>query len=151
MRDAEVREFRSQMKLLQRRLSREVLQPGSSAGALSRSALHVLGVIARRGGISPREVGDELQMTSSNVAAALRELTAAALVHRRSDPDDGRRVRLTASPAGEALVARFRSEQESWLGRAIRARLDAEEQVLLQRAGALLVRLAEFEPAGREI
>ena len=67
--DNAVRQLRRQMTLLQRRLRHEL----SPRHGLSRSALKVLSAIARTPDVSPRDVSDELQMTSSNVAAALRE------------------------------------------------------------------------------
>jgi DNA-binding MarR family transcriptional regulator len=84
-------------------------------------------------------------MTSSNVAAALRELTTAELVERARDPEDSRRVRLTATAEGETAVATLRSERDTWLGQAIDGVLDEPEQELLFAAGKLIQRLAAYE------
>ena len=84
-------------------------------------------------------------MTSSNVAAALRELETAGLVHRRRDEADARRVLVFVTGPGHALLADVRSEKQTWLGRATTALLDQDEQRLLLAAGALMQRLAEFE------
>jgi DNA-binding MarR family transcriptional regulator len=139
--DEDVRRFRQQMKLLQRRLRREVPPvPG-----LSRSALQVLMAIARADGATPGELGDELGMTSSNVAAALRELEAAALVSRARDPEDRRRVNVSTTAKGGGLVADRRQERDTWLGRAIVTQLSAEEFEVLRQAGELMERLAGFE------
>jgi DNA-binding MarR family transcriptional regulator len=81
------------------------------------------------------------------VAACLRELESAGFVDRGRDPDDGRRVLLTPTAAGRRVVAEVLDERETWLGRAVPACLDGDEQELLVRAGALLERLAAFEPA----
>jgi DNA-binding MarR family transcriptional regulator len=91
-------------------------------------------------------VADELQMTSSNVAAALRELDAAGFIRRERDAADARRVRLFVTERAAALVAAVRSERDTWLGRAVESLLDEKEQRLLVRAGALMERLAAFEP-----
>jgi DNA-binding MarR family transcriptional regulator len=145
MRDAEVREFRAQMRLLQRRLRRESLVvPG-----VSRSAFQVLGALTRLPeGSQPRQVADEQRMTSSNVAAALRELEEAGLIRRqRDDPDDARRVRVFVTKLGTDAIADFRNERDTWLGRAVEAVLSEDEQRALLAAGQLLQRLAEYEPA----
>jgi DNA-binding MarR family transcriptional regulator len=143
MRDDAVRTFRRQVKALQRRLRQEVPPRG-----LSRSALQVLAAVARAPGASPGEVAAELQMTSSNVAAALREAEAAGFVERRKHPEDARRARLTATPAGAEVVAELRNERDTWLGRAVDAVLTAEEQRVLVEAGRLMERLAGYEEVG---
>jgi len=130
------------MKLLQRRLRQEA-QP---VQGVSRTALQVLSALVRLPeGAQPGQLGQELSMTSSNVAAALRELEAAGLVHRRRDETDARRVLVFVTGPGRALLADVRSEKQTWLGRATTALLDQDEQRLLLAAGALMQRLAEFE------
>jgi DNA-binding MarR family transcriptional regulator len=139
--EEDVRQLRAALRSLQRRLRSErppVLE-------LSRPAMQVLIAIDRSPGASAGAVADELRMTSSNVAAGLRELTGAALVERAKDPDDSRRVRLTATATGEAAVATLRSERDTWLGRAIDEVLDEAEQQALFAAGRLVQRLAEYE------
>jgi DNA-binding MarR family transcriptional regulator len=143
MKDQDVRRFRAQLKLLQRRLRSEVTPvPG-----LSRTALQVLGAVERLpAGPQPRQVADELNMTSSNVAAALRELDDAGLIVREKDAGDARRVRLSVTPRGSAVTSTLRSERDTWLGRAVEEVLDVDEQRTLVLAGELLQRLAEYEP-----
>ncbi|HEY1855658.1 MAG TPA: MarR family transcriptional regulator [Solirubrobacterales bacterium] len=142
MNESEVRRLRQQIKLLQRRLRRETL-PGSG---ISRSAMQVLAALDRLDpGAQPGRLGEELQMTSSNVAAALRELEATRLVVRRRDEADGRRVLVHLTRSGRALLASTRSERDSWLGKAVEGTLSEREQRQLLRAGELIGRLAEFE------
>ena len=131
------------MRLLQRRLRREVVP----VLGLSRTAMQVLGTVERLpAGSQPSQVADELRLASSNVAAALRELEQAGLVRRDRDPDDGRRARLSLTPAGTAAVAAFRTERDTWLGQAVQALLTADEERTLLAAGDLLQRLSEYEP-----
>ncbi|MDQ2896053.1 MAG: MarR family transcriptional regulator [Actinomycetota bacterium] len=139
MDDRAVREFRMQMKLLQRRLHRELV----SVAGVSRSAVGVLGAVARLPeGVQPRQLADELQMTSSNVAAALRELEAGGLISREKDLADARRVLVFLTDRGNAVVASSRNERDTWLGQAMEA-LDEDEQRVLLAAGRLMQRLAE--------
>lgn len=86
-------------------------------------------------------------MTSSNVAAALRELEVAGLIFRQKDPGDARRVRLSVTERGSVVVADFRRERDTWFGRAVEAVLSPDEQRVLMAAGQLLQRLAEYEQA----
>src|ERR1700761_1394024 len=149
MRDERVVVFQAQLSMLQRRLRSEL----SAVQALSRTLLRVLAAIERLAdGATPSRVAEELQMTSSNVAAALRELEADGSIRRRRDPDDARRVLLFLTDRGSAVVAAFRVDRDTWLGRAVGSTLTRREQEELFAAGRLLQRLAEYDPtavAGR--
>jgi DNA-binding MarR family transcriptional regulator len=140
MDDEAVSLFRLQVKALQRRLRQEV----PPMQGLSRPALQVLAAVSRKSGISPREVGTELQMTSSNVAAALREADAGGFLERHKDPEDARRIRLSLTPVGAEAVARLQNERDTWLGRAVVGVLTAEEQRTLVEAGRLMEKLCSW-------
>src|SRR5689334_10694269 len=112
----EIRVLQERLKALHRRLRREQI----SVAGLSHSAIRVISAVERAGGATqPAQLAQETQMTSSNVAAALRELEAQALVARRRDADDARRVNVSLTPGGSALVAHVRGIREAWLARAI--------------------------------
>jgi DNA-binding MarR family transcriptional regulator len=147
MEDHEVRLFRTQMKLLQRRLRREA----RPVYEVSRTASQVIAAVIRLpGDPGPRRIAEELQMTSSNVAAALRELEEAGYVVRRKDSADARRVSVLVTDRGRAVVASVQGERDTWLGRAMETLLDEEERRLLFAAGAFMERLAQFEDPEQE-
>ncbi len=129
------------MRMLGRRLRHE-LPP---VRGVSRSAVQVLRVVARASEPSPSDVAEKLRMTSSNVAAALRELEDAELVRRGRDPEDGRRVRLAMTDAGAEAISCLHAERDTWLGRAVETLLSDDDQVTLLRAGELMQRLAEYD------
>lgn len=134
------------MRMLGRRLRRE-LPP---VCGVSRSAVQVLRVVSRGPEPSPSDVAQRLRMTSSNVAAALRELESAGLVRRLRDPQDGRRVQLSLTPAGADAVSCVHAERDTWFGRAIEAVLDDDELETLLAAGDLMQRLAEYDDEGED-
>ncbi|MFE3169269.1 MarR family winged helix-turn-helix transcriptional regulator [Streptomyces sp. NPDC059224] len=142
MQDEDIQRLRGQLKLLQRRMRHEALP----VTGLSLTATRVLGAAARAA--DPAQPGDLtglLQMTTSNVAAALRELEAAGLVTRVRDAQDRRKVRIVLTGEGQSVVAASRRERDSWLGQAIEALLEPDEQQLLRAAGDLMQRLAAYE------
>lgn len=144
MQDKDIECLRGQLKLLQRRMRYEALP----ATGLSLTATRVLGAAARAA--EPARPGDltgRLQMTASNVAAALRELEAAGLVTRTRDAYDHRKVRIVLTSQGQSVVAAIRRERDSWLGQAIENLLDPDEQEILRTAGHLMERLAAYEPS----
>jgi DNA-binding MarR family transcriptional regulator len=142
MNEGEVRRFRRQVKLMYWRLRRET----PPLAGLSRTEQSVLAALVRLPeGSGPRQVAEELWMTSSNVAAALRELEGRGFIVRRRDPGDARRVLIEVTASGAELVAAARSERDSWFGRAIESTLDPAERRQLLAAGELFERLAEFD------
>jgi DNA-binding MarR family transcriptional regulator len=144
MQDDEIQQFRAQMKLLQRRLRQEV----PPVDGLSRTGMQILSAVGRRSGaVQPSQIADELRMTSSNVAAALRDLEVGKFIRREKDPEDARRVLLSVTDRGATVVADFQSERDTWLGKAIAAVLSDDEQRLLNASGQLMQRLAEYEPS----
>ena len=102
MRNEDIERLRVQLKLLQRRMRHEALP----VSGLSRTATRVLGAAARTAGpAQPGDLTGQLQMTTSNVAAALRELEAAGLVTRDRDAHDRRKVRIVLTEEGQSVVA----------------------------------------------
>ena len=143
MDESQARVLQAQLKALQRRQRRESPPPPG----LARSSTAVLGAVARRPeGCQPGQVADELVMTTSNVAAALRELEDAGLVVRRREETDSRRVQVSLTPEGAALVAATRHGRDSWLVAAAEELLDEREQATLLEAGHLIERLAGAGP-----
>lgn len=138
--DEDFERFRNQLRALHRRMRRE--QPVIEG--ISSSALEVL--IALDGSeepVRPGQLGFDLQMTSPNIAAALRSLEALGLVGRRPDPDDGRKALLALTREGRAVVADSRKQWRAWLQDTIDRTLTVEERRLLFLAGDLMQRLAE--------
>ncbi|WP_415853736.1 MarR family winged helix-turn-helix transcriptional regulator [Sinomonas sp. G460-2] len=115
-------------------------------GGLSRSAISVLAATVRAGSRTPRpgELAQELGMTSSNIASALRELDAGGYVTRGRNATDGRRVNILVTEKGRAAMADRWATKSSRLQQAIAATLDDREQRELLAAGDLLERISRF-------
>jgi DNA-binding MarR family transcriptional regulator len=143
VKDDDLHRLRRQIKLLYQRLQKE-FPPGEG---LPRSVLQVLLAVDRHGGpVGPGQISEELGMANSNVATALRALEASSLVALVDDPDDGRRALIHLTRIGRKRTTEFREKYYAWFRDVIEARLSADEQVLLLRAGELMQRLAEATP-----
>jgi DNA-binding MarR family transcriptional regulator len=139
MRDEDVHRLQRQIKQLYRRVQRE--QP--VAEGLSMTALQVVTTLERSPeALRPSELSAELQMTSSNVAAALRALEARNLVQRRPDPADGRKAFIELTPHARQVISDIRRSRHAWLQDAVDDLLSPQEQHLLMQAGQLMERLA---------
>jgi DNA-binding MarR family transcriptional regulator len=146
MTEDEIRLLQERLQALRRRQRRERIPVGD----LSQSAVRVLSAAARAGGAAqPAQLADETRMTSSNVAAALRELEAAGMVGRSRDDADARKVNVRLTDAGATVIAESRGVREAWLAHAIDALLDEREQRVLAEASELIGRLAGYDPGRR--
>jgi len=113
------------------------------------TALMALGAIERSGGqATPTLLATELELRSSNVAQILGELDHRGLIKRSADPGDKRKVRLSLTDTGLALVRETRTKRDQWLLNAMNACLTAEEQAQLIAAGVMMRRLASSSQAG---
>lgn len=135
--------LQAHLQRLHRRLRRE----RTAVEGLSSTAVRILGALSRaEGPARPGWLADQLQMTTSNVAAALRELETAGHVARQRDTADARRTDVTLTQRGRRLVEEHRAVRAEWLRAAVEATLDEKEQAVVVAAGALLARVADYRP-----
>jgi DNA-binding MarR family transcriptional regulator len=140
----DVERLLSQVKALNRRLRQE--KPGVEG--LPTAALVVLTEAARAPGPQrPGQLSAELQMTSPNMAAALRTLEEAGLVSRQPDPTDGRKVFVHVTKRGREVVKRASQSRHAWLIDAVENGLTEKDRRLLFQAGELIQRIADYDPA----
>lgn len=105
-----------------------------------------LGAIERGQGLAtPSQVGSELDLRSSNLAALIGDLDDRGLIRRTPDATDRRRTRLSITDEGARLVKEAREGRDLWLVGAMRACLTADEQAQLVAAGELIGRLVPYD------
>ena len=144
MSDEEVERLLAQVKLLNRRLRREQ----SAVEGLSTAALVVLTSATRADTPQrPGQLAGELQMTSPNMAAALRALEEGGMITRQPDPSDGRKVFVHVTKRGRDIVDRTSTSRHSWLREAVEEALTDRERRVLFQAGDLIERIADYEAA----
>ena len=124
--------------LLRRRLQQH--QPADDLTLPQRAALSRIG----RGGPTTAAALARLeQISPQSMSATLAELEARGLIARRPDPDDGRRLVLSTTAAGEKALRQRRTARTRQLAAALSAEFTAEEVAQLAAAAPLLERLAE--------
>ncbi len=115
-----------------------------SSGELTLSQLAVLARLERDGPAAPAELAAAEQIRPQSVAASLGVLQSRDLVSRTPDPDDGRRVLITVTASGRALVLGNRQQKAQRLAEAIADGFTADEQQQLIAALPLLERLGRI-------
>src|SRR5262245_15178610 len=126
---------------LLRRLRRQDEVMGLSGPRASALSVLVFGGQRTLGELAAAE-----QVRPPTMTRLVAALEAEGLVAREVDPDDGRRVRLSATARGRALLQTGRARRVEELSRRVRA-LPADERALLARAADIVERLAAPDEA----
>jgi len=113
-------------------------------GELTRSQIAVLARLERDGPAAPAALAAAEQIRPQSVAATLTVLEQHALVNRRPDPDDGRKVIVAITKAGRSWVQEARQERAQRLAQAIADEFSPAEQRQLIAAVPLLERLSQI-------
>ncbi len=101
------------------------------ADALPLAEWRVLRTLAfAPGPITASMLGDRLGMDKMAVSRAVRGLEARGRLHRGPDPADGRRIALSITPAGRALVARIEPSGQAREAALLAALSEAERATL---------------------
>ena len=97
----------------------------------------------RGGPTTPSELAKLEQISPQSMGATLATLEARGLVGRRPDPRDGRRVVLSVTEAGRAVLLDKRNARAEQLAQALSAGFTPAELRQLMAAAPLLERLAQ--------
>lgn len=96
-----------------------------------------LRIIVRSPGLSAKHLARTLRLHASTVTGVLTRLEARKLIFRRSDPADGRGIRLFATKAGRALTRSSKGTVEADVSRALQ-RMSSRDLTAARRALAIL-------------
>jgi DNA-binding MarR family transcriptional regulator len=120
-----------------RRLRREAQKAGVSA-----LDAQLLAVIQKNPGVGAAELADREQMTRPSMSGHVKRLLAAGWISRDPAVDDGRRVGIRLTVAGEAALEAIRVRRNDWLAERLAA-IGPEARSALAAAAGPLARLAE--------
>ncbi len=130
----------SALRLAVMRLARRMRseRPDSS---LTLSQLSALATLERHGPLTPSELAGHERVQPPSMTRLAARLETAGFLTRTDHPTDGRQVLLAVSASGVGLLREDRRRREAWLAQRLRE-LDADERAVLDRAAAILDRLA---------
>jgi len=103
----------------------------------------VLARLERDGPSTTSSLASAERVRPQSMSQTVADLGAAGLVVRTPDPTDGRRILIDITERGRATLEEDRARRDGWLASAIEADLTPEEQEILERAIAILHRLAQ--------
>ena len=117
------------LNVAQRRLQRHVaVRSGDHGVTAAQSGL--LFVLGQRDGVPMGEAAAALDLNPPGISGLVDRMTAAKLIQRRADPEDGRAWRLWLTPAGRAALAQTKAELANINARLTDGFSDAEIEVV---------------------
>jgi DNA-binding MarR family transcriptional regulator len=119
------------------------LRQAHEPGELTLSEISVLSRLDRDGPATPGALANGERVRPQAMGSTLAALEQRGLVARMPDPDDGRRVSMSATEAGRRLLLDRRSASTRRMTRALAEGFTPEERLRLVEAIPLLDRLAD--------
>lgn len=138
----EVLQLASELRILIGKLRRR-LREEAHLGDITMSQASVLSRLERDGPATASSLARAEGMRPQSMAATVQALSEAQMVTGSPDPLDGRQTILTLTDNCRAWIAASRAAREDWLARSIETRLTPAEVTELNKAVALLKRLAQ--------
>jgi DNA-binding MarR family transcriptional regulator len=133
------RDLRLAVGRVARRLRRMYVDTGEGLSFLELAVLHRLDA---SGSTSPGALAGDEGVTGAAVAATLTHLEAQQLVTRAKAPEDGRRVVVTITPAGQRTLRHREAASLGRIEQVLRDRLSAADRSRLAAAVPLLEKVA---------
>jgi len=96
------------LTVAQRRMQRWMAARTQATGVTAAQS-GLLFVLGQRDGVLMGEAGAALDLGPPGISGLVDRMTAANLIRRRADPEDGRAWRLWLTPAGRAALAQSKS------------------------------------------
>lgn len=90
---------------------------------------------------TPGELAEIERVSAPSMTRTVGGLVDRGLVERTADPEDRRQVILSLTREGTTLLKEIRRRRDAWMSVRV-SHLSAEEQEVLQRAAAILTRVA---------
>lgn len=115
----------------------------AAGGGITLSQMSVLKRLDRLGPHTASELARAEKIRPQSVIATVNALEAEGLVVRTPHPTDGRRLPISLTPEGRALVSERREAGHGRLAELIAERLSPSEQRMVAEVVPLLRRLAE--------
>jgi len=131
-------DLRAQLARLNRRLRAE-----AAPNDLTNSQKVTLAHLERDGALTVSALARIENVRPQSMSATVAALEAQALVRCAPDPDDGRQMLYTLTPACIEFLRTMRAAREDWLFGVLLSKLTPAQRAELARAVPLIARLAD--------
>ena len=129
-----------ELRMLLQRVARRI-RNNRADGTMSDTKMGVLFRV-EESPATPSQLAERERVTPPSMNRTLNGLEEAGLVKRSPDPDDARKVIVTITPAGNALIAETRRLRTAWFSQRL-AELTPDERAALEAVTPVLRRISE--------
>ncbi len=136
-----VAELSHDFRLANARLTRRLRQQRAN-DELTAGQFSALCTLFSDGPLMLSELSEHERVTPPSMSRTVNSLVAARLIQRENAADDGRKVMLSPSEAGSALVRETRERRDAWIAQRV-MKLSPEQQQVLAEATLIMKELAE--------
>jgi len=126
------------------------VRAAASSHELSWTEAAVMSRLAKDGPATTADLARAESMKPQSMGATIAALEGMGLVERQAHPTDGRQVNIALTAKGAAVRKSVKDAKRTWLAQAI-AQLDEQERETLFKAGDIIKRLVEKQPAMRDV
>lgn len=115
-------------------------------GSLSLSGLGILGTLHRHGPLVATELAVRERLQPQSLTRLVADLAREGLVTRTRSDVDRRAFRISVTEKGRQMLKNDMAARRSWLESAMAGALTPPEADVVERAGAVMLKLASYEP-----
>ncbi|MFI5124957.1 MAG: MarR family winged helix-turn-helix transcriptional regulator [Chitinophagales bacterium] len=139
------RQLASDLRTVVSRLVKKLRHKSASGEKLSLTERSTIALLDRHKELLPSELAAMEKITTQSMSQILHHLLELGYIIRRISDTDKRKVIISLSKAGQAILHKMRNERDEWLGNALINACNPREQDMLRRAIGPLTRLVDFD------
>jgi DNA-binding MarR family transcriptional regulator len=139
-------QFASDLRTVVTRLVKKLRKKSVTGQQLSlteRSTLSLL--LSSENGMLPSELAAMEKITNQSMSQILSSFLEKGFITRTSSETDKRKVIISLTEKGKAIILQVLSERDEWLNEALRETCTEEERELIKKALGPLTKLVDFE------
>ncbi|WP_158990716.1 MarR family winged helix-turn-helix transcriptional regulator [Mucilaginibacter sp. L196] len=139
-------QFASDLRTVVTRLVKKLRKKSVTGQQLSlteRSTLSLL--LSSENGMLPSELAAMEKITNQSMSQILSSFLEKGFITRTASETDKRKVIISLTEKGKAIILQVLSERDEWLNEALRETCTEEERELIKKALGPLTKLVDFE------
>ena len=135
----------SELRTVLTRLIKKLRKQSVTGLQLSLTGRSTLGQLYQNKELLASELAAMEKITNQSMSQILAHLLELGYIEKTASQTDKRKVIISLTEQGKAVVEQVRSERSEWLAKAIRETCTADEEELLKQVIGPLTKLVDFE------
>lgn len=115
----------------------------ADATGFTMTQLSILWHLTKMGPATSSDLAAAEHISQQAISQLIPPLKGAGLIEATPDPNDGRKVMLSITPAGSKLRESLLASRDAWLAQTIETTLTSKERAMLEDVITILERLAD--------